>query len=132
MFTLPLQIIDYNEEFLWSEQRGERSPWQQGRFGYGLYAGSVAQKFREWQFRGYPQIITELAEYFTLDGDGIRWYRWYRIAGWYAHIALWFASIAFSSLGLSLAFAFLRCLDSRAVHDVDDCFFSGLHFHCGH
>ena len=49
------------------------------------------QKFREWQFRGYPQIITELAEYFTLDAEDIRWQRWYRIAGWYAHIALWFA-----------------------------------------
>jgi hypothetical protein len=39
------------------------------------------QKFHEWQFRRDPRTITELAEYFTFDGEDIRWYRWYRIAG---------------------------------------------------
>jgi hypothetical protein len=63
---------------------------QQGRFGFGLYVSPVAQKFHEWQFRGFPWIIAELAEYFTFDGVDIHWYRWYRIAGWYAHIALWY------------------------------------------
>ena len=50
---------------------------------------SVAQKFRAWQLRGAPIPITDLAEYFTLDGEDIRWGRWYRIGGLYTHILLW-------------------------------------------
>ena len=84
------QIINYNEDFRWAEPHREHHAWQQGRTAYGPYAGTINQKFREWQARGYPQIITELAEYFTIDAEEIRWGRWYRIAGWYGHIALWF------------------------------------------
>ena len=85
------QIINYNEQFLWSLPERQHGAWQQGRFGFGPYAGTIAQKFREWQYRGYPPVITELIEYLTLDAEDIRWGRWYRIAGWYSHILLWSA-----------------------------------------
>lgn len=83
------QVINYNEQFLWSGEHGGNAPFHQGRFGFGPYAGAIAQQFHEKQFQGYPQVICELAQYFTLDGEDIRWGRWYRIAGWYSHITLW-------------------------------------------
>jgi len=83
------QIIDYNEEFRWGTEYGQNYEFQGGRFGYGPYGLAVAQKYREWQVRGFPYPIMDIAEYFTLDSEDLRWGRWYRIAGWYTHIILY-------------------------------------------
>ncbi|EZA60301.1 Dual oxidase maturation factor, partial [Ooceraea biroi] len=47
--------------------------------------------FREGQRRGLPIPILWIAEYFVIDGEGIRYGRFYRTAGWYCHILLWTA-----------------------------------------
>ncbi|GFO23371.1 dual oxidase maturation factor 1 [Plakobranchus ocellatus] len=78
---IPGEKIDYNEHFSWN------SP--QGRLGFGPYAGRFNQEYRAAQFRGLPLPILWVAEYFTIDGEGIRWGRIYRQAGFYAHIMLW-------------------------------------------
>jgi len=52
-------------------------------------AGRFNQEYRAAQFRGLPLPILWIAEYFTFDGEGIRWGRHYRQAGWYSHILLW-------------------------------------------
>ncbi|KAH7962520.1 hypothetical protein HPB52_016679 [Rhipicephalus sanguineus] len=75
--------VNYNERFSWE--------WQQGRQGFGPQAGHFNQDFREAQVRGTPLPILWIAEYFTFDGEGIRFGRNYRIAGWYTHILLWTA-----------------------------------------
>lgn len=79
----PDEEIDYNERFSWAD------PWGQGRLGFGPVAGRFSQEFRAHQFRGTPYPILWIAEYFTLDGEQLRWGRKYRQAGWYAHILLW-------------------------------------------
>ena len=53
-------------------------------------AGRFNQEFRAAQFRGTPLPIIWIAEYFIFDGEGIRWGRHYRQAGWYAHIMMWY------------------------------------------
>lgn len=73
--------IDYNEHFSWE--------WNQGRLGFGPFAGPFNQEYRAAQFRGLPLPILWIAEYFTFDGEGIRWGRHYRQAGWFTHIMLW-------------------------------------------
>ncbi|XP_046400601.1 dual oxidase maturation factor 1-like [Ischnura elegans] len=75
--------INYNERFSWT--------WDQGRIGFGPFAGRFQQEFRAAQRRGLPLPILWLAEYFTIDGEGFRIGRFYRTAGWYAHVALWAA-----------------------------------------
>ncbi|KAK7111588.1 dual oxidase maturation factor 1-like [Littorina saxatilis] len=77
------ETINYNEHFSWE--------WRQGRLGFGPFAGRFQQEYRAAQFRGLPLPILWAAEYFTFDGEGIRWGRFYRQAGWYSHIVLWFA-----------------------------------------
>ncbi|XP_052704329.1 dual oxidase maturation factor 1-like [Crassostrea angulata] len=77
------ETINYNENFDWR--------WEQGRLGFGIFAGRFNQEFRAAQFRGTPLPIIWIAEYFTFDGEGIRWGRHYRQAGWYAHIMMWLA-----------------------------------------
>jgi hypothetical protein len=77
--------VNYNERFWWAD------PWAQGRIGFGRYAGRLNQEFRASQYRGDPYPIQWIAEYFTLDGEQIRWARKFRQAGWYAHIFLWLA-----------------------------------------
>ncbi|KAK6169115.1 hypothetical protein SNE40_020229 [Patella caerulea] len=77
------ETINYNEHFSWQ--------WRQGRLGFGPFAGRFSQEYRAAQFRGLPLPILWIAEYFTFDGEGIRWGRHYRQAGWYSHIALWLA-----------------------------------------
>lgn len=77
------ETINYNEHFDWR--------WTQGRLGFGIFAGRFNREFREAQFRGVPLPILWIAEYFTFDGEGIRWGRHYRLAGWYAHIMMWLA-----------------------------------------
>ncbi|CAG7722564.1 unnamed protein product [Allacma fusca] len=75
--------IDYNEHFSWE--------WGQGRFGFGKYAGRFSREFRAGVLKGLPYPILQVAEYFTFDGEGIRFGRHYRLAGWYAHIFMWSA-----------------------------------------
>lgn len=77
------ETINYNEHFSWE--------WRQGRMGFGPFAGRFQRQYREAQFRGLPLPILWVAEYFTFDGEGIRWGRHYRQAGWYSHIVLWLA-----------------------------------------
>ncbi|KAK7111587.1 dual oxidase maturation factor 1-like [Littorina saxatilis] len=77
------ETINYNEHFSWE--------WRQGRLGFGPFAGRFQQEYRAAQFRGLPLPILWVAEYFTFDGEGVRWGRHYRQAGWYSHIVLWFA-----------------------------------------
>ncbi|CAH1252736.1 DUOXA1 [Branchiostoma lanceolatum] len=81
------ETIDYNERFWWG---GERQ-WTQGRNFFGPFAGLVNREFREAQFKGLPYPILWIAEYFTLDGESIRWGRSYRLSGFYTHIMLWTA-----------------------------------------
>ncbi|XP_071498808.1 dual oxidase maturation factor 1-like [Diadema antillarum] len=73
--------VNYNERF---EFNGP-----QGRNGFGRYAGKVNQEFRDAQYRGLPYPILWIAEYFTLDGELIRWGRSYRLAGYYTSIIVW-------------------------------------------
>ncbi|XP_062605745.1 dual oxidase maturation factor 1-like isoform X1 [Saccostrea cucullata] len=77
------ETINYNEHFDWR--------WEQGRLGFGIFAGRFNQEFRARQFRGTPFPIIWIAEYFIFDGEGVRWGRHYRQAGWYAHIMMWLA-----------------------------------------
>ena len=75
--------IDYNERFEWT--------WDQGRFGFGPFAGHLQQEFRAAQYRGLPTPILWVVDYFVIDGEGFRFGRFYRTAGWYCHVALWCA-----------------------------------------
>lgn len=79
----PDEDIDYNEQYYWA------NPWAQGRLGFGRFAGRVSREFRQAQFEGKPYPVLWIAEYFTLDGEQIRWGRKFRQAGWYTHILLW-------------------------------------------
>ncbi|XP_064116982.1 dual oxidase maturation factor 1-like [Macrobrachium nipponense] len=81
--SLAGEVINYNERFTWV--------WAQGRPGFGPYAGHIQRDFRAAQQRGSPYPILWVAEYFTFDGEGIRFGRHYRTAGWYSHIVLWAA-----------------------------------------
>lgn len=56
-----------------------------------LSAGTFQQEFRKAQYHGTPTPILWVAEYFLIDGEGFRFGRFYRTAGWYTHIALWMA-----------------------------------------
>lgn len=78
-----IETINYNERFHWA--------WRQGRFGFGPYAGRIQREFRAAQYRGLPLPILWVAEYFTLDGELIRWGRSYRTAGWFTNEVLWTA-----------------------------------------
>ncbi|XP_076824854.1 dual oxidase maturation factor 1-like isoform X1 [Clavelina lepadiformis] len=77
------ETINYNERFHWA--------WRQGRIGFGPYAGIINREYRAAQFRGAPLPILWVAEYFTLDGELIRWGRSYRTAGWFTNMVLWTA-----------------------------------------
>jgi len=77
------EIINYNDRYWWSD------PWAQGRLGFGRFAGELNREFRASQFRGVPYPILWIAEYFTLDGEQIRWGRKYRVAGWNTQFLLW-------------------------------------------
>ncbi|KAL3875857.1 hypothetical protein ACJMK2_033768 [Sinanodonta woodiana] len=77
------ETINYNEHFSWEGA--------QGRFGYGPYASRINQEYRAAQFRGLPQPILWIAEYFVFDEEGVRWGRFYRTAGFYSEILLWLA-----------------------------------------
>jgi hypothetical protein len=88
-----VEIIQYNEQFLWSRGQGQIGGWLIGRFGFGPYSNLLAQQFRQAQYRGAPWPIIETLEWLTLDGEAIRWHRWYHVGGYYAHVYLWLAFI---------------------------------------
>lgn len=75
------QHIDYNDQYYWA--------WLQGRQGFGIHSGRINREFRASQVRGAPYPILWIAEYFTLDGEWIRWGRYARWGGYYAHVCLW-------------------------------------------
>lgn len=77
------EYIDYNEHFSWG--------WQQFRIGFGIYSNQLNREFRDAQWRGMPYPILWVAEYFTLDGEQIRWGRGFRQAGFYTNMMLWTA-----------------------------------------
>ncbi|XP_011309827.1 dual oxidase maturation factor 1 [Fopius arisanus] len=77
------ETIDYNERFPWT--------WDQGRFGFGPNSGLLQRTFREAQRKGLPIPILWVVDYFIIDGENIRFGRFYRTAGWYCHILLWAA-----------------------------------------
>ncbi|KAK4877433.1 hypothetical protein RN001_009939 [Aquatica leii] len=81
--SLANEVINYNERFEWA--------WDQGRFGFGPYAGHLQQQFRAAQYRGTPLPILWVIDYFVIDGEGYRFGRFYRTAGWYTHILVWAA-----------------------------------------
>lgn len=93
------ETINYNEHFSWT--------WHQGRLGFGPFASQFNQDYRAAQFRGLPLPILWIAEYFTLDGEDIRWGRFYREAGLFAHMCLWLA-FAFWILGNVMLFILIR------------------------
>lgn len=78
--TSKYENIDYNERFEWI--------WDQGRFGFGPYAGRLQRGFRQSQYRGLPLPILWIIDYFVPDGEGLRYGRFYRTAGWYTHLIL--------------------------------------------
>ncbi|KAI8507938.1 regulation of thyroid hormone proteinration, partial [Branchiostoma belcheri] len=53
----------------------------------------INREFRAAQYRGLPYPILWVAEYFTLDGEDIRWHRSYRLAGYYTLTMLWYVHI---------------------------------------
>jgi len=77
------ETINYNEFLNWV--------WDQGRPGFGTQAGSMANSLRHGQIRGLPKPILDIAEYFAIDGELIRWGRYYRLAGYYTFILMWVA-----------------------------------------
>eukprot|EP00118_Oscarella_pearsei_P007722 m.38490 g.38490 ORF g.38490 m.38490 type:complete len:297 (+) comp32605_c0_seq1:320-1210(+) len=74
------ETINYNERFSWA--------WDQGRLGFGPYAGRINREFRAAQYRGLPLPIQWIVEYFTLDGEEIRWGRAHKEAGYFTNIIL--------------------------------------------
>ncbi|XP_012287454.1 dual oxidase maturation factor 1 isoform X2 [Orussus abietinus] len=100
---LEKEIINYNERFPWT--------WDQGRFGFGPYAGRLQRHFREAQRKGLPSPIISIVDYLVVDGEGLRFGRFYRTAGWYTHILLWatlpawiFANIFLQTVGRYAAY----------------------------
>jgi len=55
----------------------------------GCVAGWFNQEYRAAQRRGLPYPILRIAEYFTMDGGGLRWGRFYLEAGYFTHVMLW-------------------------------------------
>ncbi|XP_049791674.1 dual oxidase maturation factor 1-like isoform X3 [Schistocerca nitens] len=54
-------------------------------------AGRLQREFRHGQLIGLPIPILWIIDYLVIDGEGFRFGRYYRTAGWYAHIAMWSA-----------------------------------------
>jgi len=81
-----MERINYNERFHW-----DSLGFVQGRGGFGPFAGLFNREYRAAQLKGLPYPILWIAEYFTIDGEWIRWGRFYRQAGWYSHVMIWLA-----------------------------------------
>lgn len=99
------QLIQWNEQYLWSEGQNELGGWLQGRFGFGPYSNLLAQQFRAGQWRGTPIPILEVLEWFTIDGELIRWNRWFISGGYYCHIFLW---LAFTFWAMTIVVTFIN------------------------
>lgn len=52
-------------------------------------AGRLQQQLRAAQIQGLPLPILWIMDYFVIDGEGFRFGRFYRTAGWYTHIVMW-------------------------------------------
>lgn len=79
--TEEMETINYNEHFSWGSS--------QGRLGFGPYASQISKDFRAGVIRGLPIPILQVAEYFTFDGEGIRFGRHYRLASQFCYQLLW-------------------------------------------
>ncbi|KXS16191.1 hypothetical protein M427DRAFT_495862 [Gonapodya prolifera JEL478] len=88
------RTIFYNEHFSWSD------PWGQGRVGFGKYGNVFNRGYRERQIHGVPTPIQWVAEYFTLDGEWVRWGRNYARGAHYT-----FEMLRVSTGGLIIVFA---------------------------
>jgi len=77
------ETINYNEFLNWA--------WDQGRVGFGSQGGSIAEAYRHADLRGMPKPMLDIVQYFTIDGELVRWGRYYRLAGYYTFILLWTA-----------------------------------------
>ncbi|UXI15993.1 alpha1 6 fucosyltransferase [Sarcoptes scabiei] len=75
--------INHNEYFDWT--------WSQGKPVYNFNDGHLQKDYRKAQLRCLPYSILWIAETFTIDQEQIRIGRYYRQAGWLAHIFLWTA-----------------------------------------
>lgn len=95
------ELINWNERYWWSRGQGNIGGWLHGRFGFGPFSNLFAQQFRAGQHRGTPIPILETLEWLTLDGENIRWHRWYHNAGYYCHICLWLAFVAWIFTGIT-------------------------------
>ncbi len=56
---------------------------------YFFTVTDVEQDFKEARERGLPQPILYVAEYLSVDSEGLRWHRAFRNAGHFAYILLW-------------------------------------------
>ncbi|GBO29372.1 hypothetical protein AVEN_189124-1, partial [Araneus ventricosus] len=74
------ETINYNERFSWE--------WTQGKPGFDEDAGRLNREYRAAQSKGLPYPILWAVEYFTVDEGNFRYGRYYRLAGWYCHIAM--------------------------------------------
>ncbi|GBM93032.1 hypothetical protein AVEN_242383-1, partial [Araneus ventricosus] len=52
------------------------------------FAGRLNREYRAAQSKGLPYPILWAVEYFTVDEGNFRYGRYYRLAGWYCHIAM--------------------------------------------
>lgn len=88
--------VVWNEHITWADPTGQLEGWQQGRLGFGAYASPISQQFRDLAYKGVPRPILDVAEWFTIDGERLRWARWYRVAGYYTMSLLWLALAAWA------------------------------------
>lgn len=63
--------INFNERFYW------------------IKTTDMKHQYRESLVKGLPYPILTVAEYLTLDDEGMAWGRYYRSAGYYTSITLW-------------------------------------------
>mmetsp|Transcript_3884 Transcript_3884/g.13770 ORF Transcript_3884/g.13770 Transcript_3884/m.13770 type:complete len:540 (-) Transcript_3884:132-1751(-) len=83
--------IWYNEEFHWEWFEGRRNLAQRPvQEGFRSKIGRLRAEYRAAQLRGVPLPIQWIVELFIFDGDGIRFGRYFRVAGYYTTIFLWF------------------------------------------
>ncbi|XP_065176844.1 dual oxidase maturation factor 1-like [Sycon ciliatum] len=120
-------IVDYNEHYNFGVL--------QGRLGFGSQAGVANQEFRTAQYRGTPLPILWVAEYFTLDGEQIRWGRNYRQAGYYTALLLWTAFCFFILTVLMLPGALTYGANMLMLTGltliISCCVYAGLHRELG-
>ncbi len=65
---------------------------------YFFTVTDVEQDFKEARERGLPQPILYVAEYLSVDSEGLRWHRAFRNAGHFAYILLWSVVYVFTFL----------------------------------